>query len=79
MPERDEQRRLVELIAEFDVVDAASWESFPASDAPNWATGQRYDEAFAEPASESEATLVEIPEGQPRDGPRTPQERPRAE
>jgi hypothetical protein len=75
MPERDEKKRLVELIGEFDVVDAASWESFPASDAPNWATGQRYEEEFAEPAPESEATLAEIPEGQPRDG----QEPPRAE
>ena len=34
--------------ADFDVVEAASEQSFPASDPPGWATGQLHDTAAEE-------------------------------
>jgi hypothetical protein len=39
---------------DFDVVDESSAESFPASDAPGWATGQRHSAALADGPPSSE-------------------------
>lgn len=75
MPKHDPKRRLAELKGDFDVVDAASWESFPASDPPTWAIGQLYAEGFDVDSPEREATLVEVPEDQPGAGLRSDAER----
>lgn len=47
---RQESEELVSL----DIVDDASEDSFPASDPPNWATGQQRDPSRPESGAEPE-------------------------